>query len=91
MNSTYEWLFANYAHELEGEFAEFEEEAVKRLERIAPLSDSQRLKVVDFLADHRFRCGVESFALGVQFALRLTEDFWAELPDTLLFPDLHPD
>ena len=80
MNTTYQWLFDNYTQELQEEFREFEAEAINQLKQMVPLSDIQRIRVEDFLAEHRFRCGVESFALGVQFGLRLTTDFWIDLP-----------
>ena len=81
MNTTYQWLFDNYARKLQEEFKEFEEEAISQLGQMVPLSNNQRIKVEDFLGEHRFRCGVESFALGVQFGLRLTTDFWMDLSD----------
>ena len=82
MNTTYEWLYENYAQDLQKEFEASEEEAIERLAHIIPLTDNYRLNLVDCLADLRYHCGVESFALGVQLGLRLTSDFWAELPES---------
>lgn len=82
MDITYEWLYENYAEQLQTEFTEYEEKAIDQISHSAAPTDSARLKLVDFLADHRFRCGVESFALGVQLGLRLTMDFWRELPES---------
>lgn len=83
MNQTYEWLFENYAEDLQGEFREYEEQMIGRLAQAIPLTEHQRIKLVDSVADIRFYCGVKSFALGVQFGLRLTMDYWQELPDSM--------
>ncbi|MBD5163010.1 MAG: hypothetical protein HDT14_13570 [Oscillibacter sp.] len=85
MNQTYKWLFENYAEDLQGEFKEYEEQVIDQLAQAIPLTDHQRIKLVDSFADARFRCGVESFALGVQFGLRLTMDYWGELPESTAF------
>ena len=83
MYRTYEWLFENYAEDLQREFGAYEGEAINKLAKSIPLTDHQRLQLVDCLADIRFHSGVESFSLGVQFGLRLTLDYWRELPDSM--------
>ncbi len=82
MDITYEWLYENYAGNLQEKLAKYEETAIDQILSSAALTGKARLQLVDFLADHRFRCGVESFALGVQLGLRLTMDFWRELPES---------
>lgn len=82
MNTTYEWLYERYAKDLQEGFKASEEEAIERLAHIIPLTEDYRLNLVDCLADLRYHCGVESFALGVQLGLRLTSDFWVELPES---------
>ena len=82
MNQTYEWLYENYAEDLQKKMMQYEEDAINLLLQIAPFTDNQRVKLADCLAELRFHWGVDSFALGVQFGLRLTTDYWEELPYT---------
>lgn len=85
MNQTYEWLFENYAEDLQAAFREYEGNAINLLAQSISLTDEQRIQLEDCLADIRFHSGVESFSLGVQFGLRLTMDFWRELPESMAF------
>ena len=83
MTRTFEWLFENYAEDLQKEFREYEGKAIDQLAQSIPLTDNQRIQLEDCLADIRFHSGAESFSLGVQFGLRLTMDFWREVPDSM--------
>ena len=85
MYRTYEWLFENYAEDLQAGFREYEGKAIDKLAQSISLTDHQRIQLVDCLADIRFHSGVESFSLGVQFGLRLTMDYWREVPDSMAF------
>ena len=85
MDRTYEWLFENYAEDLQPGFREYERKAIGKLAQSIPLTDLQRIQLEDCLADIRFHSGVASFSLGVQFALRLTMDYWREFPDSTAF------
>ena len=82
MYRTYEWLFENYAEDLQAGFGEYEGKAINKLAQSISLTDNQRIQLEDCLADIRFHSGMKSFALGVQFGLRLTMEFWKELPDS---------
>ena len=74
MNQTYEWLYDNYAHELQKEFREVETAAIEQLAETIPLSVADKVALADCLAGLRLHCGTESFALGLQLGLHLTED-----------------
>ena len=74
MNTTYEWLYDNYASELQKTFRRNETEAIEQLSKKIPLSAEQKVDLADCMANLRLSCGTESFALGVQMGLRLTQD-----------------
>ena len=74
MTPTYEWLYENYCRELQRELRNAEESAVKQLSEIIPLTAENRIDLADCMARLRFQCGTESFAMGFQLGLHLTQD-----------------
>ena len=76
MNATYEWLYENYARELQQELREVEETAIERFAADAHLNDGDKLTLTDCIAALRFYCGVRSFALGLQTGIHLMEELF---------------
>ena len=74
MNAAYEWLYDNYAQELQKELRKTETAAIEQLAEKIPLSDEHKVALADCMAGLRLHCGTESFALGLQLGLHLTED-----------------
>ncbi len=76
MNATYEWLYENYARELQQELREVEETAIERFAADAHLNDGDKLTLTDCIAALRFHCGVHSFALGLRMGMDLMEELF---------------
>lgn len=71
MNATYEWLYDNYALPQLEELRSTGNAQMELLVRAFPLSDWNRIEVLDQLARLRLQWGEEMFALGVQMGLGL--------------------
>ncbi|MCI9316732.1 MAG: hypothetical protein HFF67_01700 [Oscillospiraceae bacterium] len=78
MNTTYEWLYDNYAEPLLKEIYGSEEKELEELSRELGLTDSGRVQLIDHLTTIRLRWGTEGFALGVQLGVRLTAPIMKE-------------
>ena len=76
MNATYEWLYENYARELQRELQETEAAAIERFAAAVHLSAGDRIDLADCIAALRFYCGVRSFALGLQTGIHLMEELF---------------
>lgn len=74
MTDTYTQLFTSYAHDLTCRLKKSEEEALDQLTRSIPMSNEHRVDVADQLSALRKLCCAESFALGIQVGLRITQE-----------------
>ncbi|MDE6880436.1 MAG: hypothetical protein K2P20_03675 [Oscillospiraceae bacterium] len=72
MNTTYEWLYSNYAVPQLEKIEKTETAQVDLLVQSLNLSSWGRIQILDKLADIRFHWGSEAFALGVQMGMQLT-------------------
>lgn len=75
MNPTYEWLYDHYAAGLQQELRKAEAAEVEEWAEKLSLPSEDRLYLIDRLAALRLLCGTESFALGCQLGLQLSQDF----------------
>ena len=80
MNTTYEWLYDNYARELQKKFRKNEDAAIEELSKTLPLTESNKIDLADCMSNLRLQCGTESFAIGFQLGLRLTTILLDEKP-----------
>ena len=71
MNSTYEWLYDNYAEPQLNEIFANEEKTLKELIEKMNLSTEERIRLSDTIVALRLHWGAEVFALGVQMGARL--------------------
>lgn len=71
MNTTYEWLYDNYAEPQLNEIFANEEKNLKELIEKMNLSTEERIRLSDTVVALRLHWGAEVFALGVQMGARL--------------------
>ena len=73
MSNIYEWLFDHYAlPKLKGIEREHNDAVSAFAERVS-LTKKERLRLHDMVSNMRLEWGVEVFALGVRFGLRLNQ------------------
>ena len=71
MNTTYEWLYDNYAEPQLNEIFANEEKTLKELIEKMNLSTEERIRLSDTVSALRLRWGAEVFAMGIQLGARL--------------------
>lgn len=77
MSDIYTQLFNSYAHDVQRHLIVTEEETIKQLAQLIPMSDENKIDLTDRLSDFRALCCAESLALGIEIGLRLNREITA--------------